>query len=182
MTLQNRDRQGAEWGAYPITFVCYGTWLHGEEGAVDRDHNLRGTSFLHGDTGRLSRVQQRMKDEPYTLDTVRRQAVLKGVLQGCAVRQWLLVAAHMRTAHVHVVVQADRKPEHVMNALKAYASRELNSLNLDAPDRRRWARHGSTRYLWTSQQVTAAVHYVICEQGEPMAIYEMPSAPYRSRF
>jgi hypothetical protein len=34
-----------------------------------------------------------------------------------------------------------------MNDMKSYASRRLNQLGLDEPARRRWARHGSTRWL-----------------------------------
>ena len=61
-----------------------------------------------------------------------------------------------------------------MTAMKAYASRALNEHVLDGPGRRRWARHGSTRYLWTGDAVRAAIRYVVCEQGESMAVFEMP--------
>jgi len=74
------------------------------------------------------------------------------------------------------VATAGCKPELVLNALKAYSSRALNHLVLDSPNRRRWARHGSTRYLWTSAAVFAAIHYVIREQGDAMAVFEMPAA------
>ncbi len=56
--------------------------------------------------------------------------------------------------------------------LKAYASRSLAEQGFDPPDRRRWARHGSTRYLWTAERVEAAIQYVVQEQGEPMAVFE----------
>ncbi len=62
-----------------------------------------------------------------------------------------------------------------MNALKAYTSRALNDRALDGPDRRRWARHGSTRYLWTTDAVRAAIQYVVRQQGKPMAVLEMTS-------
>ena len=58
-----------------------------------------------------------------------------------------------------------------MNDLKAYASRQLNDSGLDVPSRRRWTRHGSTRYLWNSQQVEQAIGYVSDEQGLAMALY-----------
>ena len=44
-----------------------------------------------------------------------------------------------------------------------------------------WARHGSARYLWTHEQVASAIHYVLCEQGDAMEVYEEP-ALCRSRF
>jgi len=58
-----------------------------------------------------------------------------------------------------------------MNDLKSYASRCLNRLGLDEPTRKRWARHGSTRWLWQPQTVSAAIQYVVQEQGDPMAVF-----------
>ena len=66
--------------------------------------------------------------------------------------------------HVHAVV--------VMNDFKSYSSRALNSMEVDVPDRKRWARHGSTRWLWDTKAVSAAIRYVADEQGEPMAVFE----------
>ena len=59
-----------------------------------------------------------------------------------------------------------------MNDFKSYASRRLNRLNPEEGDRKRWARHGSTHWLWKSEHVSAALHYVVDEQGEPMAIFQ----------
>lgn len=78
-----------------------------------------------------------------------------------------------------------------MNDFKAYASRRLSEAGLDGRDRKRWARHGSTRYLWKPEHVEAAIRYVVYEQGEPMAVYENvsralasghdPNDPHRAR-
>jgi hypothetical protein len=70
-----------------------------------------------------------------------------------------------------MVVEADALPERVMNDLKSYSSRRLNQLGFDEADRKRWARHGSTRWLSTSEAVSAAIQYVVDKQGEPMAVY-----------
>jgi REP element-mobilizing transposase RayT len=78
---------------------------------------------------------------------------------------------HVRTNHVYVVVDTPVTPEKVLNELKAYASRMLNQIGLDGRDRRRWSRHGSTRYLWKREEVEAAVVYVADRQGNPMAVY-----------
>jgi hypothetical protein len=55
-----------------------------------------------------------------------------------------------------------------MRDFKAYASRALN--RIEGP-RRRWARHGSTRWLWRDQDVRRAIRYIVEEQGEPMAVF-----------
>ena len=86
-------------------------------------------------------------------------------------RGWNLLAAHVRTNHVHVIVEAEVQPEKVMNDFKAYASRALNRLDGHEPGRRRWARHGSTRWLWRDQDVGEAIRYVVEQQGEPMAVF-----------
>jgi hypothetical protein len=58
-----------------------------------------------------------------------------------------------------------------MNEFKSYASRALNHLDRDGPDRKRWARHGSTRWLWKDEDLQKALQYVVEEQGEPMALF-----------
>jgi hypothetical protein len=59
-----------------------------------------------------------------------------------------------------------------MNDVKSYASRCLNQVGLDEPARKRWARHGSTRWLWKPEHISAAICYVVDEQGEAMAVFE----------
>jgi len=36
----------------------------------------------------------------------------------------------------------------------------------------RWARHGSTRWLWNPPHVSAAIQYVVAEQGDAMGVFE----------
>jgi REP element-mobilizing transposase RayT len=128
------------------------------------------------DGGREQRARNEMTQEPYVLDVRRRDVVLRSLQEVCSRRGWTLLAAHVRINHVHVVATAACKPESVLNALKVYSSRALTHLALDSPNRRRWARHGSTRYLWTSAAVSAAIQYVVREQGDLMAVFEMPAA------
>jgi REP element-mobilizing transposase RayT len=96
-----------------------------------------------------------MNQAPYNLDRARRETVLAGVRERCIDRHWGLLAAHVRTNHVHIVVEGDARPERIMNDIKSYASRCLNGLRLDEPERTRWTRHGSTRWLWNLQRVSA---------------------------
>ena len=112
-----------------------------------------------------------MAQPPYRLDESSRAAVLGALRQHCAYRGWSLLAAHVRTNHVHAIVDADVLPEKVMNEFKAYASRELKRLDREAPDRKRWTRHGSTRWLWKDSDVQEAIQYVVEEQGKPMALF-----------
>jgi len=110
-----------------------------------------------------------MNQTPYSLDPDGRAALLEALREVSLHRGWNLLAAHVRTNHVHVIVDADVRPERVMNDFKSYASRGLNRLGRDGPDRKRWARHGSTRWLWKDQDVQEAIRYVVEEQGDPIS-------------
>jgi REP element-mobilizing transposase RayT len=157
---------------YFITFACYGAHLHGNEsGSVDRHHNLVGSRRLEPDAERALAERREMLHDPYVLDEVARPVVLSAIQRHCAYRSWNLLAAHISSNHVHIVVEAEARPERIMNEFKSYASRELNQLTSQRPDRKRWARHGSTRWLWKDEDVMHALQYVIDEQGEPMALF-----------
>jgi REP element-mobilizing transposase RayT len=140
--------------------------------AIDRDHNVPG-SRLPGPRPKLRQhMDASLKQAPYEMDQGERAIVLQAIGEVCRYKCWRLLAAHVRSNHVHTVVDADVAPEAVMNAFKSYASR---ALNLHAPShygRIRWARHGSTRYLWSPARVAAAVRYVLDKQGELMTCYQ----------
>jgi REP element-mobilizing transposase RayT len=159
--------------AYHITIRCYGTRLHGDEsGSVHHDNSIFGTPILPHKPALRQHEEDIMDQPPYEMDSSRRQIVLETIRQVCSYRGWDLYAAHVRVNHWHVVVQANCPPEKILHDLKAYASRNLTKANLDNKDRKRWARHGSTQYKWTEDDVESAIHYVIREQGEPMEFYE----------
>jgi len=128
--------------------------------------------MLEADPDRVSKELQRMDQKPYELDAMRRIVVLNGLRERCRQQRWSLLAAHVRASHVHLVIEGEATPERIMNDLKAYASRCLNQRECDEPGRKRWARHGSTRWLWKPEHVSTAIRYVIDAQGEPMAAFE----------
>lgn len=113
-----------------------------------------------------------MDQAPYHPDQPRRDAVREAIQGVCLHRGWSLVAAHVRSNHVHTVVEAEVPPERVGGGFKAYASRRLNQMSLEEPNRKRGARHGSTRWLSKPQHVPAAMPYVVTGQGEPMSVFE----------
>src|SRR5437899_1305899 len=113
--------------AYFITFTCYGAHLHGDEsGSVDRYHNVYGARRVEPDPARLDATKKLMDHAPYVLDTSGRQIILQAIQEFCAHREWTLIAAHVRTTHVHVVVEAETQPEAVLHDFKFYATRCLN--------------------------------------------------------
>lgn len=112
-----------------------------------------------------------MLQDAYVLDKENRAIVLASIERHCAYRGWNLLAAHVRSNHLHIILESGIRPERMMNEFKSYSSRELNRLGADGPDRRRWARHGSTRWLWKDEDVREAIRNVAEDQGEPMALF-----------
>jgi hypothetical protein len=104
---------------YFVTFACYGAHLHGHEaGSVDRGHNVPGTRLAKANSERVAVMRQQMDQLPYCLDNDRRATVLDALREVCVHRRWnrrwSLLAAHVLTNHVHVVVEAEVRPETIM--------------------------------------------------------------------
>jgi REP element-mobilizing transposase RayT len=164
-------RCDAPW-AYFLTFSCYGNRLHGDNrGSVDRNNNGVGAPFLSPRPLRRAFELKEMGRKPARLDAADRRAVREAIQQVCGYRNWTLYALHVRATHVHVVVAAEVKPEHVMTKFKTYASRKLNQQS--GRTDKHWGRHGSTLWLWSSSQVDSAIDYVLNQQGKPLERYEL---------
>lgn len=158
--------------AYLITFTCYGTHLHGsQDGSVDRRQNRACGPTVMPDDFKKRYKASLLKEQPFHLEECHRETVLKIAKEVCEFRKWSLLAAHVRSTHLHLVVNAGDPPEKVMNDVKAYATRALRAA---IPGRRRfWTQHGSTRYLRGEKNVTAAIDYVLNQQGERMQFTEL---------
>jgi REP element-mobilizing transposase RayT len=159
--------------AYFISFHTYGSWLHGRDvGSVDHEHNSYGTPFVPTDAERELYSSEKMTQPRYELDAARREVVLASLKQHASFRGWDLYAVHVRSNHVHIVVSCTKTPEQAMNEFKAYTSRALNCSGFEESSRKRWSRHGSTRHLFDTTSLFAAIRYTIDEQGPPMSVYE----------
>lgn len=112
---------------------------------------------------------RRLKHPMFLLNEACREVVLDSVVETCGYRGWRLLAVHIRENHVHVVVSAGQAvAEKVLRDLKAYATRGLRNHGLLGADEPAWSEHGSTRYLWSEDEVAEKCHYTLYEQGEPM--------------
>jgi REP element-mobilizing transposase RayT len=154
--------------AYLITFRSYGTWLHGDErGSIDRrNYNRYGTPAMPANSRILVEEQGNLKTGAVLLNSKQRAIVEAAIHEVCQYRNWVLHAVNARMNHVHSVVSARCPPENVMNNFKSYATRRLREAGALAQHVRPWARHGSTPYLWTEEQVARAVDYVVNGQGD----------------
>ena len=153
---------------YLITFRCYGTWLHGDaRGSIDRrNYNRYGTPGMPANKKILADEKGELMSPVPLLNPAQRKIVELAIQEVCEHRRYLLYALNVRTNHVHSVVYAPCKPEHVMDSFKSYATRKLREVGLLGAGIRPWARHGSTRYLWTEEEVRRAIDYVKYGQGD----------------
>jgi REP element-mobilizing transposase RayT len=166
----SRDFDDSEFPvAYPITFRCYGTWVHGDHRAsTDRRHNVYGSPRISPNRHLQHSDEKQLKHQPQHLDAPKRQIVENAVREVCDNRRYILRAFNVRTTHVHTVVTALSKPERVLIAFQAYSTRALRKHKLTPPDVKPWSRHGSTIYLWRQSDVEKAIEYVLFGQGDEL--------------
>ena len=159
--------------AYFISFRTYGTWLHGDaRGSIDRRHNVYGMPYMEANKDWQRFNQQLLRAKPFLLNDRQRQVVEEAIRETCRIRKWTLLALHVRTNHVHVVVTANKKPELVLNAFKANATRRLREERLWPHKFSPWAFKGSKRRLWNEKSVERAIEYVLYGQGDEPPDFE----------
>ena len=118
----------------------------------------------------LYHYEQHLQKHPSVIfDEQQRQVVRDTIIRHCGLKQWCLLAVHVRTNHVHVLVQAPVSIEKAMNDLKAYSTRSLRQAGYKLE--KVWTKHGSTQYVFTYAKLYEKARYIVCEQGEPMAYY-----------
>ncbi len=151
--------------AYFLTWTCYGTWLHGDRrGSVDDEHNRVGAPWIPADDRRLATAMGLMRTRAVTLSPGARDVVESTIREHCEHAGWHLVAVNARTNHVHAVVGGITvAPEVAVGQFKSWCTRRLRQAGL-TPDGRVWTRQGSTRYLWTQDDIADAADYVLNRQ------------------
>jgi len=154
---------------YLITFRSYGTWMHGDDrGSVDRRHRGYSTPMLPPSASR-KQIESDLRKQPLVkLNARQRTPIEFGVRQTCTIRKWTLWALNVRSNHLHCVLTAHHNAKRTMTALKANATRAMRDAGCWRSDLSPWARGGSTKYLWTDEELAKAIAYVLYEQGEPL--------------
>ena len=120
-----------------------------------------------------------MESPQVKLDAERRVCVDGAIRYACARRTWELHALNVRTNHIHAVLSGSAPPEAMLTSLKAWATRRLAESGLIERGAKVWTRGGSTRYLWTPDDVAAATWYVTDGQGSDLgsaAAVDKPAA------
>src|SRR3989442_14891113 len=99
-----------------------------------------------------------MKKPPVKLTSRHRRIVESAIRETCAIRGWQLWTVNVRTNHVHAVVSANKKPEEVLSAMKANATRALRESGLWTSDLSPWEFRGSKKYLWSEKAIDGRNH------------------------
>jgi REP element-mobilizing transposase RayT len=159
--------------AYFISFRSYGTWLHGDKrGSIDRLHNRYGDPYLSRNEAWQRHNRKQLKTNLFILGARERGAVEAAIRETCSIRKWHLQAINVRTNHVHTVVTANRKPELVLNAFKANATRHLRENQLWPHQFSPWVDRGSKIRLWNERSVANAIEYVLNGQGDDLSNFD----------
>ena len=125
--------------------------------------------LIAANTHLYQQEQAKLKSPPVFLNEAQRIVVLETIIQHCSIRQWQLLAAHVRSNHVHILVRADQDIGKVMNELKAWSTRKLRQQGHNIT--KVWTVGGSKRYVFTDAKLREKIHYVIYEQGRMMQHY-----------
>ena len=151
-----------------LTFSTYATHLPAAEtGSVARSQNSFGAPTLPPNPAWKDQAARLVSEPPFKLAAEDRAVVLNSTIDACRYRHWHLFCAHVRSNHVHIVLQCDVPAGSALSYLKARATFLLRSRH---PDRNRfWTKHGSTRFIWNKESLVAAIDYVMSQQGPVMA-------------
>jgi REP element-mobilizing transposase RayT len=155
-----------------LTFSCYGSHLPGDpRGSFDHVRNGE-RKFLPPNPALARYCGKQMSRPAYFLSTPRsRELVRAAIVDVCRFRSWPLYALHVRTTHVHGVVDSDSPADRVLHDWKAYATRALRSAGVGSPERTLWSHGGNSHSLISRTALNGAIQYVIEGKGEPMETF-----------
>jgi REP element-mobilizing transposase RayT len=164
---------GAPAHAYLLTIRAYASWLHGDErGSVDPKHNQYNTPTLPSSPSLEKAMRSFSTEIPFKMCQNYRDTVLQSVIETCHYNHWHLYAVHVRTEHIHLVVQSNMTKEKTTGKIKCYATKFLKQSHSELLQRKNfWSRHASTKNIWAPEAIFPALYYVVKRQGEPMALY-----------
>jgi REP element-mobilizing transposase RayT len=153
--------------AHFLTFVTYGSRMHGDRrGTVDRHNNVVGEPLVGRDDFRRNYQVRQMRSPAFVIGSSQRAALESAFAEVADVRGWNILALSIRLEHVHVVVVGDASAEAILTTFKAYGTRRLRRDGLVPAHAIVWARHGSTRTLTNESGLAAVVDYVANRQGD----------------
>ncbi|WP_407674122.1 transposase [Paludibaculum fermentans] len=115
--------------------------------------------------------QQNAKSRPYVLERPHRKLILETICNACKTWNWALLAAHIRSTHLHVILDTSATPERSMGELKRACTNALKEANLATWGDRIWADYGHIRPLGSPYAINKAINYVLNGQGAPMEIH-----------
>ncbi len=148
-----------------LTWTTYGNWLPGDDRGWTDHRRSDAPSQREERAERLAKWSAiRMNEREYTVSGRARLIVDRAIREHIEHKGWRLLALNVRTNHVHVVLQANRRGSLVMTELKAWSTRALRAADSAGSDQRVWTRHGSTRQIVGEEPLRRAIEYVTNEQ------------------
>jgi REP element-mobilizing transposase RayT len=159
--------------AYFLTFRTYATWLHGDlRSSVDPKHNIYGTPKIKPKPKLHQAMKNDCTEDNLIMNASQRNTVLQSIINTCQYNNWYLYASHVRSNHIHIILQSNKIPNDVRKNIKIYATKDLRKHHPELFQRKKfWSEGGSDKNIWAPEFLFPVMYYVIEEQGEKMALY-----------
>ena len=109
-----------------LTFSGYGTHLHGDPRGSWKNGNPHEPHAAYEQA-----MRDLMPQPPFFLTAETRPIVLGALVDLAGHRDWHLLAAHVRTSHVHLVLVSNVPADRALVACKAAATKALNHADSD---------------------------------------------------
>ena len=152
-----------------ITISTYGTRLHGDErGSVNRRGTTLRAHFV-APNQKLERIKRaQMNQPPMVFDTPQRTCVHHALESFCAYKQWLVLALHVRTNHIHALIYGKTHSQRIVQGIKAAATRALREAGLIDEARKVWTEGASITTCETDEDIATIRDYIKNRQGNPL--------------
>jgi len=169
-----------------LSNTCYGNRLPGdvrgfvgrvwEHRSLDPEqkprvlHNGPGTPCDESIPGLEEAARERMRGPAIRLTREHAKALLSQFQETARFRGWTIWAVAIMPDHFHLVVSVpgDPSPSKVLGDFKSWGTRSLSTRFGVPKSETWWTQHGSKRKLPDDAAITAAAHYVLYEQPDPL--------------
>lgn len=144
-----------------LVWSSYGTWLPGDS----RSWFKRGEGLKEPSLGLVRYSLRSMKQTPFVLSIDDRRTCLTAIVADARAGGHRLLAANIRSNHVHLLVQSTWSGKALRARFKAISTKALRENGLVQQNRRVWGEGGWQRAMYPGPRAEETFRYVLAGQG-----------------